>query len=541
MYPESTGPRETFDFLSPVKRLLAVVRRHPLLILAVVIISVGLVVGYSKLRPPIYESEAMLLAEPKDDLTRDRFYDQWNLFRKDEAESEVELLTGGAVLEAVQRELDLKWDDVHHPLGSLVRRWWQFSDLGNWYRSVKHQWFPPEKSPWDLTPEEKEKIDVLLEMKKGIRFEVAEGTHVGKLIVQGPSPRVAEIANRVAQTYIKQRAERHQAEAANAVKALEASVNDAHGRMMDIEIQLKEYREKHGVYFDFEREQAMVTHWSKIEADLVARRAELARQEEETRQLESLMQAEEKEQVTQRVEELNTLRQAMEGQVLGVKLDRETKLQRFPADAPEIKEVEVVIATLERNIAAASQMVLSSEATALNQMREALRKRVGELSAQSSGLRAEIAKLAESETVFKTRLEGLSEKQSTVQTLIRRLSEVRAEYGVLLDRKAQATVSQATAGLTQPSLRQVDVARPPQDPTWPNTKLMVAAAIIVGLIFGTLAAFLVEAVQGRVRREGWKDFAEFGGSTATLVLSSGHARAALRELGDAARVERGTP
>lgn len=490
---------EGFDLRTPLLRLGVAVRQHRLLVLGTCLASIGLVVAWIQFRPPEYEAEVMLLSEPRDDIMRDRFYDQWNLFRKNEPESEVELITGPTVLLAVMSDLGLGWDDVYHPLGSQIRRWWMTCDLGNWYRDQKARWFPVKKSADALTPEERERIEVLKDLKTGMRFEAEEGTHVGRIVVRGPSPRVSDVANAVARTFLAQRTSQRESEADAAVQALSGRVDDARRRITEIEAELERYREAHGIVFDFEREKSATTLLTRAQSELLDRQATLARTERELEVLDTLIGAESEEYTSQRVSELNAIKQHMKTEMHQLEMALVDKRQRFRPDAPEIAETEALLVPLREKLAAAEEMVTSSEARTRNTVREAMRKMRLETEVKAEGLRKEIGVLETSIAGYDRGLEGLSGRQRFVQGRIRDLSHATAEYGVLLEKQVQAQVSKATAGATRQSIRVVENAVPPGDPAWPNTKILISAAALFGLVIGVALAWLVEIIQGRVQ------------------------------------------
>lgn len=491
--------RDVFDFREPLRRLAKIVRWHWLLVAIVIAATLGLVIAYIQLRPPIYEAQTILLVEPKEDMVRDRFYDQWNIFRKDEAESEAQLVTGGPVLAEVVQDLDLKWDDVFHPLSSQVRRWWQYSAIGIKYREIKHRFFPPEPNPWQLTEAEREQIDTLLDLKKGVTLEAVEGTHVGRLIVRGPTPRVAEIANAIAKTYIRQRVERHEDEARRAYDALTPMLEAAQTRMMSLQEEMVAFRESNDVYFDFEREQAIVKQLATVEGTLIERETSRARAMREIEVVESLIAGEDPELTSVRVEELNTIRQQMIGQLLAQDLELAARLQRFLPGAPEVTEVEELIAILQRNIDDAKEMIPSSESKALNSIYVALREKRGAMQIHLAGDEEEIARLKDLQQSLSAQLSGLSGKQRAIQEYFRVIGEARAEYEALLEKHTQAMVTMKTIAQALPSMRLMEEAKPPQDPSWPNTKVMVAAALVIGAMLGVLAAYARETLSGRVR------------------------------------------
>jgi uncharacterized protein involved in exopolysaccharide biosynthesis len=85
---------------------------------------------------------------------------------------------------------------------------------------------------------------------------------------------------------------------------------------------------------------------------------------------------------------------------------------------------------------------------------------------------------------------------------------LESKYNALQSKLAVAAVSMATATSAPAALRVVEPARMPEQPTHPQTKLLVIGAVLAGVTLGTLLALLLDvtlerATRGRVaRRQG---------------------------------------
>jgi uncharacterized protein involved in exopolysaccharide biosynthesis len=89
---------DSFDVRSSLRSISAAVRHNKGLVLITCVVTLLLVTLYVYVWPPIYKAEATVMAEPDYDYQRDTFYTGWDVFRKDEARTEVELMTSGPVL-----------------------------------------------------------------------------------------------------------------------------------------------------------------------------------------------------------------------------------------------------------------------------------------------------------------------------------------------------------------------------------------------------------------------------------------------------------
>lgn len=121
----------------------------------------------------------------------------------------------------------------------------------------------------------------------------------------------------------------------------------------------------------------------------------------------------------------------------------------------------------------------------------------------SSPRRAAAIANAFSRATIETRTQALhSELESIIPVLKRELesspSAARSGQGSLGER---LSTLQALRASRDPTLSIAAVAKAPTSPSWPKTKLTLIAGILIGLIIGVSAAFLMEGLDQRVRRE----------------------------------------
>jgi len=135
---------DSFDVRASFRSIFEAVRHQKMLVLLTCVVTLAGVALYVYIWPPIYTAEVTVMAEPDYDYQRDSFYTGWDVFRKDEARTEVELMTAGPVLLEVAKREKLTYDDVYHPFLSQVSYFWEKSWVGRHYRSLKKKLFPPE-------------------------------------------------------------------------------------------------------------------------------------------------------------------------------------------------------------------------------------------------------------------------------------------------------------------------------------------------------------------------------------------------------------
>jgi uncharacterized protein involved in exopolysaccharide biosynthesis len=158
------------------------------------------------------------MAEQAVDTQRDAFYVNWNVFRKDDPRTEIELLTSGGVLKSVIDRESLTYDDVYHPPFTELSYLFEKSYVGRKFNQIKDLIIPPDpEAPKGAG------LDLgrtLTDLRAGIKVVPVGDTNIGRLTVKGPSRRVAHIANTLMDAYLLAREQRHEEENRRAVEVL---------------------------------------------------------------------------------------------------------------------------------------------------------------------------------------------------------------------------------------------------------------------------------------------------------------------------------
>lgn len=489
----SVSTPDTFDVHRSLRIVREAARRRWWMVLATCLLTVGLVVVYMRVFPPIYRGTAYILVEDEKDVLRNQFYGPWSVFRKGEAiKTEAELIKISPVVTEVVQRLDLKYEDVYHPILRVLTDLWNRSLVGRTYKKVKAFFFPPEKNPWEPSPEEKELAMTVVDMQAGIIVQPVGESTVGEVTVKGPTPRVAEMANSLVEVYLAHRRERHRGEATAAYDALTAQVERAKANLQDAEQTLQNFAEQNGVKFEFDKERADVTILSKQEAEWLKTKATLtqvkARIEEIEKQLATIAQRK----VGSTSKIANDLRKKLEERLQGYRVGLVELRQQFQPDAPEIQEAEAKVRSIEKLLANQQDMVVESEQEITNPLWEHLNQE--KITLQTNLAELEKAEDEQKRIVehYQSSLEELPAKQREMLRLSRRLAIADEEYRTLSGKQRQALVSSMTELEGIDSIKLIDRAYPPEKPRIPNPKLYLAIAVVVGLILGVVAAFLAD-------------------------------------------------
>src|SRR5438876_3893549 len=176
---------DSFDVRASMLSILGAARRYKVLVLLTSFAALAVVVAYVYIWPPIYAATATLMVERDTDPVRDSFYVGWNVFRKDDARTEIELMTAATVLEEVVHREGLKYDDVYHPFLSHLSYLWETSAVGKKYRELKKSYFGEDEGL--PSSEVIELARTVVDMHAGIAVEPVAESNVGRLTVKGLS------------------------------------------------------------------------------------------------------------------------------------------------------------------------------------------------------------------------------------------------------------------------------------------------------------------------------------------------------------------
>jgi len=501
--PEGLTRREevdSFDLRGSLQRVFDTCRTFRVAFAVTVLLTLALVHVYLTLWPPIYDAEVTVFADSPKDTLRASFYENWNLFRREELSTEAELMTAGPVVKRVVVELGLKYQDVYHPFLSHATYLWTESFVGKNYRAVKRFIFPVKKGPYDPTPEQVELAKTVKDFKEGVALKPVPDTNVGHLTVRGPSPRVAELANKLIDTYLDERNKRFVEEAQRAHDALAAEVSKASEELLATDMERREYLEKNGLAFDFDQDKYELALTTEMDLKMRETEADLEGAKRKRAELLKQLGSEPTDQLSMRVTEINPLREKMKTSRFELQVQLAAVAQRYRPDSPEVRELAARIRQLDEQIATQPEFLEKSNSTALNLAREQVHQRELELGSEVPRLQAGI-------TARKLALERLRAKHALIPAkfakgveLMRDLRLKELRFNALSERLAMARVSLATVRSAPSSMRVADYATAPADPSWPKPRVFYSVALLVGVLGGISVALLLDLLQGRVTR-----------------------------------------
>jgi uncharacterized protein involved in exopolysaccharide biosynthesis len=491
---------ETFEIRRTLAEFTEAIRRRWLMVLAVTAMCVGAMGAFIYYFPPVYKSGFKVLIQDEHNEMLAQFYNRWNIFRPvRKIETEADLMRVGPVAEAVVDRLGLTYDDVYHPFLRQVIDLWGKSFVGRNYRALKKKVFPPATGPFALSEEEIDRLKTIDDFKRGIEVETEGSSSVARVTVLGPTPRVAEMANAVAEEYLKQRDQRRQEEAMAAYRALEPQVEQARRELTEAELALQTFLDEQGVKFEFDKEKNEILSWTALESALTETRGRIQEEEKRLQEIERQLAREPKQETASQEQTLNENKRRMQAQLLEYQIKLAEESNRFTPDSPEIQEIRANIAALEAKIRETDDFLLSSRVDTPNPVYHDLRLERSRVQVSLAQLRALAQAQQKAVDDFEARLKDLPEKQRRLAELSRDVKLKEERYTELEAKKNQAYISGVADVQKSDTVSIVEKAVVPDKPSRPITKLYLLASLVGGLAMGCCAAFVAGFFDDTVR------------------------------------------
>jgi uncharacterized protein involved in exopolysaccharide biosynthesis len=483
---------DTFDGRAALVSIVGAARHHRGLLVMMCVFTLGLVTLYAVIWPPTYEATATLMVERDTDPVRDSFYIGWNVFRKDDARTEIELIMSGPVLKEVVEREKLTYEDVYHPFTSHLTYLWEQSSIGQTYRRLKRQFLGDDTSG---APSQDELTlgRTIVDMRAGIALEPVAESNVGRLHVKGPSRRVAAIANAITDVYLERRADRYQAEAQKAYDVLSEEVKRAGDELSTIEERRLAIAEGNTLAFDFQKESLEVQKLTDLEENIATTRTRLAAIDASLTEISGQLANDPPTRASSGIREATRMkRMEVETALIEARL-------RYREDSPEIQGYKTALAELDAMIDQGTRPSARITSDGLSSIQQDLVTRQNALRAERMGAQAGLRVMEATAASLRSRLSGVPAKQAELRTVDREYALSQEKYKELLAKQAQAAVSVATARTTMSSMRVVEYAVPPADKAWPRLKILYPASLAVALILGLAVAVFKSYTDGRVR------------------------------------------
>ncbi|MCG8428773.1 MAG: Wzz/FepE/Etk N-terminal domain-containing protein [Chromatiales bacterium] len=488
---------DIFDFSGALTVIVDAVRYHKLVIAMVTLMVLSLALLYHWAWPPTYKAEAVITVEPTTDAQRDEFYKEWNLFRKPDGRTEIELMTSSTVLKEVIKRQSLRYEDVYHPFFAQISYFWKKSWLGKKYKDFKG-WLFGESELDKLTPEEKELALTVRDLRSGFSVQIAGDVLAATVYAKGPSPKIADITNTFLDVYQEWRTEQQLTEAKQALQTLDGQMLKQQQELDRISAERVDFLNRHQLVFDFSKETQEVEELVKLESDIAETEIHISNLRASLAEIDLQLQSEPSVKVINKVDELNTVREAARIKHIEAEAELIKQRIRYKEDSPEVAEIKTNLASLQHLIDGSPEQLAKSTQHGLNTVRESLLAKRSNTRTELAGLEAAVVKMHKLAEEMRARHQAVPQLTEQLRDLDRAYQVAQEVYALLSTKRAQAAVSVSVATNATSSYRVVDYAARPASKSWPKARYLYPLALIFGLVLGVFSAVVKNILNGRV-------------------------------------------
>lgn len=492
---------DAFDVQASLRTLRQAVFGHIPLILACIAVTVGLVITYVKLFPPIYRAEVLVAAESQEDPSRTSYYAGWDVFRKGDLKSEPTLMTSRSVAEKVVDELNLTFDDVHHSVLMHLAYLWTESWVGKQYRKLKDWVFPPDPSEFQATPQQIDRARTIQAYRLSMVLEPVGNSTLGRLVVRAPTHRASEFANKSVEVYLAQRRKVGGQEAEAAYQTLKAELERVSVELAAAESEKQEFDRRNKLSVEFERDKVLLGKWGELRSTIGELEAQVTSANAALAVIERNLALEPAEIVNGRTLQESRVRTLLAQREFELASALQGLEERFRPDSPEVQEARRLLADARAKLAAEPERSELVQTKMVNPAHQSLRSQQQQLTAQLASHRAMLVRHRAEYAELSERLDALPVIFREAHTLARKRDALEGRFKLLNERFMMADVSRSAAASTPSVLRVVDYAAPPMKRSWPDLKILLPAAVVVGLVIGIGLAWLAELFSAKVTRE----------------------------------------
>ena len=492
---------DDFDVRGALRQIFTSIRAHRVLILVFALSSGGLMQAYFKLYPPVYQAKVMVLSEGDKDAVREEYYKLWSTFRKNDLDSDIELATSFPVIRRVVEKLQLKYDDVYHPPFEQTLYLWEKSWVGQHYRRVKEWFFPKEPEPYALSPELAELARTVREFKSGASLTPVPGSHVGHMLVRGPTPRVAEYANTLVDEFIAERRREFAAEAHQAYESLAGETDKAKTESIKAQEAIEAFETRNALMLGFQKEEAVMGQWVELGLALAKLEAQLANHQKALEVVTQELKEEPEDLDLSTTEQASDVKHQMRAHLFELQNQLTQTLSRLRKDSPEVREIEALMAQTRVSLDAEPDSRQHAKTRAKNENHLLLHQTRQNLLKAMAGTKAELESRRANYEKIGAQLALLPRLKAENALLQQDLYTSGTRHKLLRERLMMAEISYATAKSAPSTFKVIDYALPPAKPEWPKTKLFMAIALMIGTIAGIAFGLLLDMVANLATRD----------------------------------------
>jgi uncharacterized protein involved in exopolysaccharide biosynthesis len=313
---------------------------------------------------------------------------------------------------------------------------------------------------------------------RSVSVEPVRNTRLVEIRVEDTDPNAAaEIANAIANGYVRQTLELKLNAARGALTWLTTQVSDLKAKVNDSELNLQRYREQAGLTSAEEKQNLAAKKLGEFNSGYIDAKAK--RLELETRLNEVKKGAQNPEALESSPLVINNpLIQRLKGQLVELEVQRSKLLKTYRDKHPEVLKIQSQIDEITQRI------------------REETNRLVQSLESEYNALKARENAMAQAVGQYREEVQGLAKKEIQYGILKREADSNQQLYDLLLKRLKETGLSQ---GLDTNNVRIVEPAVVPVRPIKPRPALNLALGAVIGLVVGLSSAFFLEYMDDTVR------------------------------------------
>lgn len=320
---------------------------------------------------------------------------------------------------------------------------------------------------------EQEAALVKLEKKVFVKPQVESG--VIRIVAQDEDPvQASRIANAVTDRYIEYHSKVYQGGGAS--QFFRDRVGEAETRLAVLEDSLRHFKETRGIISAAEQTKNLVDKLTSYDTALTDVQKRIIGEEARIKMMrEQMVRHPEIPIPTLDVSNMPTIAD-LQTKLLNLQHDRNLLLAKFTEDYGGVRTLEEQIESTRKALRAEVERMIDLREATLNSLRVERRA----LESTIGGIRGE--------------MKAIPQEEMVIDRLTRAVDDARNIHSLLLQREAEAAISESSDKRVV-NIRVIAQAFPPPRPTSPNRLLNVILAPLLGLIVGVAAVFVREFVR----------------------------------------------
>jgi uncharacterized protein involved in exopolysaccharide biosynthesis len=448
-----------------IRDVLFIVFKRQKMITSIFLITVVTVTVGVFLTKPVYEASAKVLLNrgvSESELKMAPWLPSLRAYELEEAiNSEIELITSRAVIEAVVDRIDQK---------TLAREPSASQEISQ----ARVPSAEGEKESW-----EQSRLRSILALQRSIVAEPVKRSDVIKILYRSHDPqRAQEITNTVAEAYIDYRARIYRAR--GAVDFFDEQIELARHNLEELESALRDYRQQEAVLSYDEQSKMLLRKLNEFETSMTEVRKDIISKETKLNKIRDFMSSPLQPLVPSLEMREERIISELHDRFIVLRLRLNELVTKYTEDHQEVKQLRNEIALGEAELRAEVEKVIELEESSL----EALR-------AEEEALRTTVS-------ILYGEVRSLPEKELTIEQLQRAIENHKEVYSMLMLKREEARISEAS----DHRIVNVSVISPatlPLRPVKPQKGLLIFVGCLVGFIGGFGLAFVMEFLDHSLR------------------------------------------